>query len=48
MAVLSGHNPARLDNGQFFLDTYLWWAYADRRQGGAESRCFRCSPTRSS
>jgi hypothetical protein len=38
MAVLSGHNPARLDNGQFFLDTYLWWAYADRRQGGAREQ----------
>jgi hypothetical protein len=27
IAILAGHNPARLPGGQFFLDTYLWWPY---------------------
>ncbi len=31
IAILAGRNPARLPNGQFFLDTYLWWSYVDRR-----------------
>jgi 4-amino-4-deoxy-L-arabinose transferase-like glycosyltransferase len=29
IAILAGHNPARLPGGQFFLDTYLWWSYVD-------------------
>ncbi len=31
IAILAGRNPARLPDGRFFLDTYLWWSYVDRR-----------------
>src|SRR5262249_42900508 len=38
IAVLAGHNPARLPGGQFFLDPYLWWSYVDQRGGDARAQ----------
>jgi Dolichyl-phosphate-mannose-protein mannosyltransferase len=38
IAILAGHNPARLPGGQFFLDTYLWWSYVDQRGGDARAQ----------